>query len=155
SKMSHSTQAQVEEAVTFAAWNKLYPPPEFINVDEGVTGRKLRRDGLDRCKRILEQRLAQTLLVFKVSRLFRGAHPGYAFFQEEIVDEGLRAISVSQGIDTRDEKTWKTLAHIHGLMDEMLIDTIADHVRSGLKSLARMGYVTGPLTVGYRPVDLP
>ena len=152
--MQHSTQAQVEDEIEFAAWHEIYVRPEFICVDEAVSGRKMWRDGLIRCKLILEKRLAQTLLVFKVSRLFRVAYRGYAFFQEEIVEEGLRAVSVSQGIDTNHE-SWKKLAYLHGLMDEMLLETIADHVRSGLKSLAQMGYATGPLTVGYRPVEVP
>jgi site-specific DNA recombinase len=152
SKLQHSTQSQVQDCVEFAGWHRLYPPPEFICVDEAVSGRKTRRDGLDRVRHILQQRLARTLLVFKVSRLFRVAYKGYAFFQEEIVEEGLRALSVSQGIDTADEKTWKSLAYLHGLMDEMLLATIADHVRSGIKSLFHAGYVTGALTLGYRPV---
>ena len=41
--LQHSTRAQVEDDVEFAAWNHMYPPPEFINVDEGVSGRKLPR----------------------------------------------------------------------------------------------------------------
>jgi len=155
SKMQHSTQSQVQDCVEFAGSHQMYPPPEYICIDEAVSGRKARRDGLDRVKLILKQRLAQTLLVFKVSRLFRVAYRGYAFFQEEIVEEGLRALSVSQGIDTSDEKTWKSLAYLHGLMDEMLLETIADHVRSGIKSLFQAGYVTGALTVGYHAVPIP
>jgi site-specific DNA recombinase len=155
SKMQHSTADQVRDCVTFAAWHKQYPAPEFICVDEATSGRKDRRNGLERVKLILEDRLAHTLLVFKVSRLFRVAYKGFAFFQEQIVDKGLRAVSVSQGIDTTNDKIWKGLAYLHGLMDEMLLDTIADHVRSGLKGLFLAGCVTGALSVGYRPVVIP
>jgi hypothetical protein len=155
SKMQHSTASQVEECVSFAAWHQIYAPPEYFCIDEAVSGRKARREGLDRVKQLLKERRAQILLVYKVSRLFRVAYKGYAFFQEELVEEGLRGISVSQGIDTRDEKTWKGLTCLHGLMDEMLLETIADHARSGLKSLFLLGYVTGALPVGYRPVEVP
>jgi hypothetical protein len=31
SKMQHSTEAQVEDTVEFAAWHKIYVPPEFMN----------------------------------------------------------------------------------------------------------------------------
>jgi DNA invertase Pin-like site-specific DNA recombinase len=155
SKMQHSTSSQVEECVTFAAWHEIYPPPEYVCVDEAVSGRKARRDGLERVKELLTECRAQILLVYKVSRLFRLAYKGYAFFQEELVEEGLRGISVSQGIDTRDEKTWKNLTYLHGIMDEMLLESIADHVRSGIKSLFLAGYTTGALTVGYRPVEVP
>ena len=133
-KMQHSTTEQVQADIRFAAANKIYVPSEFISVDEGVSGRKSRRDGLERAKSILREKRARVLLVFKVSRLFRAAYRGFMFFQEDVVEEGLRAISVSQGIDTQDEKTWKQLTYLHGIMDEMLLTTIADHVRLGLNA---------------------
>lgn len=154
SKLQHSTSAQVVECVRYAAAHGIYVPPEYVSVDEGVSGRKQRRDGLNRAKAILQAKRAQVLLVFKVSRLFRVAYKGFAFFQEEVVEEGLRAISISQAIDTADDRSWKQLAYLHGIMDEMLLTTIADHVRSGLSGLFQQGYVTGPLTVGYKPVEV-
>ncbi len=155
SKLQHSTAAQIADCVLYAARHNTYLPPEYVCVDEAVSGRKTRRDGLERIKAILQPKLADTLLVFKVSRLFRVAYRGFQFFQEEVVEEGLRAVSVSQGIDTADEKTWKQLAYLHGIMDEMLLSTIADHVRSGIGDLFRQGYVTGALPVGYRAKVVP
>ena len=155
SKLQHSTAAQITDCVLYAAKHNIYLPPEFVCVDEAVSGRKTRRDGLDRVKAILHGKLANVLLVFKVSRLFRVAYRGFQFFQEEVVEEGLRAISISQGIDTADEKTWKQLAYLHGIMDEMLLSSIADHVRSGIADLFRQGYVTGALPVGFRAKVIP
>jgi site-specific DNA recombinase len=155
SKLQHSTLAQVRDNVQAAARGHIYVPPEFVCIDEAVSGRKARRDGLDRMRLILKHRLARVLLVFKVSRLFRVAYLGFKFFQEDVVEEGLRAISISQGIDTADEKAWKPLAYLHGVMDEMLLGSIADHVRSGIKDLFLQGYVTGALPVGYRAVEVP
>lgn len=132
SEMQHSTPSQVRDCVQYAANHDIYVPPEFVCVDEAVSGRKSRRDGLARMTALLKAKLVRVLLVFKVSRLFRVAYLGFKFFQEEIVEEGLRAISISQGIDTADQKAWKQLAYLHGIMDEMLVGTIADHVRSGL-----------------------
>src|SRR5262245_56237583 len=43
-KLQHSTQTQVQENVEFAAWHRMYPPPEYVCVDEAVSGRKTRRD---------------------------------------------------------------------------------------------------------------
>ena len=148
SKLQHSTPAQVHDNVQFAANHKTYVPPEFVCVDEATTGSKLRRDGFDRVKLILQQKLAKVLLVFKVSRLFRLAYRGFQFFQEDIVDEDLRAFSISQGIDTSDAKTWKVLAYLHGIMDELLLSTIADHVRSGIGNLFRNGFVVGAAASG-------
>jgi DNA invertase Pin-like site-specific DNA recombinase len=154
-KLGHSTSAQIAECMQGAAARRIYVPPEYICVDEGVTGRKSRRDGLERAKLILQAKLVDVILVYKVSRLFRVAYKGFAFVQEEVVDEGLRAISVSQGIDTRDEKTWKMLMYLHGMSDEMLLGTIADHVRSGQVLLFLQGYAIGALPVGYCRVEVP
>lgn len=155
SKLQHSTEAQVTECLLRAAVLRIYVPPEYICVDEGVSGRKSQRDGLDRMKIILKERLARVLLVFKVSRLFRAVLRGFQFLNEEVVEKGLRAVSVSQGIDTDNKNSWKQLCYFHGMMDEMLLTTIADHVRSGIANLFRGGYIVGGLTVGYRPEAVP
>ena len=44
----------------------------------------------------------------------------------------MRGISVTQGIDTN-SKTWKGMTVLHGLADDLLLEAISDHVRSGLK----------------------
>jgi hypothetical protein len=86
-KMQHRTTDQVTECVIYAARYGAYIPPEYVCVDEGVSGRKLRRDGLDRARFILEQRRAKVLFTYKVSRLFRVAYRGFQFFQEEVVED--------------------------------------------------------------------
>ena len=154
-KLQHSTDDQVRECVQWAARNGIYVPPELISVDEGVKGKRLRRAGLERTKSILSERMAEVLLVFKASRLFRQAGKGYQFINEEVVEEGLRAVSVSQGIDTNDRKTWKLQLQIHGLLDDLLLDAIADHVRSGLTGLFLNNWVTGAIGVGYRRKEIP
>lgn len=148
-ELQHSTESQIREIMCFAARAGIYIPPEYLCVDEGETGRRMGRDGLDRTKAILNGKLATVLLVFKVSRLLRVAYKSFQFVNDHVVEKGLRAISVSQGIDTRDEKTWKALMYLHGMLDDMLLDTIADHCRAGITSLFLDGYVTGALTLGY------
>jgi site-specific DNA recombinase len=154
-KMQDSTESQLLAIIKYAAEHRFYVPPEFVCVDEAQKGRKQRRDGLDRMKLILAEKLVSTLLVFKVSRLFRLGYKGFQFVQENVVDEGLRAISVTQGIDTSDKKTWRGLMYMHGMMDDLLLETIADHCRAGLQSLFQQGFVTGALSVGFRPVAVP
>lgn len=154
-KLQHSTDDQVRENIQWAAKNRIYIPPEFISVDEGVKGKRMQRAGLDRTKEILRAGVATVLLVYKVSRLFRQAGKGYQFINEEVVEEGLRAVSVSQGIDTNDRKTWKLQLQIHGLLDDMLIDAIGDHVRSGLTGLFLNNWTTGALGIGYRRKEVP
>lgn len=154
-KLQHSTDDQVRENIQWAAKNRIYVPPELISVDEGVKGKRTQRAGLDRTKAILRERLAKVLLVYKASRLFRQAGKGYQFINEEVVEEGLRAVSVSQGIDTNDRKTWKLQLQIHGIMDDMLLDAIADHVRAGLTGLFLNNWTTGAIGIGYRRKEIP
>ncbi len=154
-KLQNSTDDQVRENIQWAAKNRIYVPPELISIDEAVKGKCVRRAGLERTKAILRERLASVLLVFKASRLFRQAGKGFLFINEEVVEQGLRAVSVSQGIDTSDRKIWKLQLQIHGLMDDMLLDAIADHVRSGLKGLFLNNWTTGALGIGFRPKELP
>jgi hypothetical protein len=155
SKQQHSTDDQVRECIAFAASHGMYVPPELISIDEAVKGYRRRRAGLDRLKTILRERQATVLLVFKVSRLFRQANMGYRLFQEEIVEEGLRAISVSQNIDTAEAKSWKIVTQLHGIMDDVFVESLSDHCRAGQKGLFLGGYTVGALPVGYRPVEVP
>jgi site-specific DNA recombinase len=153
-KNQHSTDDQARAVVQFAARNAMYVPPELISVDEGTTGRRIRRDGLDRLKAILKAHRASVMLVFKASRLFRQAGEGFRLINDHVVEEGLRAISVSQGIDTDDRRSWKLQLVLHGLADEMLLDAIADHCREGLIGLFLKGWSVGAHGVGYHAVEI-
>jgi len=155
SKQQHSTDDQVRTCVQHAAAKGIYCPPEYVSADEGQRGYYTRRLGLDRTLLILKHTAASVLLVFKASRLYRQAFKGYALIQQEVVEEGYRAISVTQGIDTADTKAWKMLFQVHGMVDDMVVEATADHVRAGLKGLFSRGYTVGALPIGYRRKELP
>jgi hypothetical protein len=125
-KMQHSTEAQVVECVKFAALHRMFVIPQFVCVDEAEKGRKVNRHAIKRMKAILERELVDVLLVFKLSRLFRKPYEGYRFIEQECVERRIRAIAVTQGVDTDDKKTCKPLCCLHGLSDEMLLDAISD-----------------------------
>lgn len=44
---------------------------------------------------------------------------------------------------------------VHGLCDDILLDAISDHVRSGLRGIFEKGWTVGPVGVGYRRKILP
>ena len=155
SKRQNSTADQVRTCVQHAATKGIYTPPELVSADEAQRGYRARRDGLERMRSILRQRVATTLLVFKASRLYRQAFKGYQLIQQEVVEEGLRAISVTQGIDTADTKAWKMLFQVHGMVDDMFVEATADHVRANLQGLHARGFTTGALPVAYRRKELP
>jgi len=148
-ELSRSTVDQIVEIMIFTARKKIYVPPEFVCVDEAVTGKKSRRAGLDRAKWLLSSGVATVFAVFKLSRLLRTCYKSVGFIQEEVVDQGLRAISVTQNVDTDDKGNWRKLTYLYGLMDETLLTSIGDHVRSSLKTLASNGYSIGAMTAGF------
>lgn len=153
-KDQDSTEAQATECLKGAVQKQIYVPPEYVCADEGVSGRKMNRAGLDRARQILSANQVDALLIYKVSRLFRKASRGYQFFEEELVEAGLRGICVSQGIDTANTAHWKLLMQVHGMTDEMFLATTADHVLSGMEQAFRQGDVIGALNVGYKGVEI-
>lgn len=154
-KEQHSTEDQVRGCISYAGLNRIFVPPEFICIDEAVKGRRSRRKGLARMLAILEGKYIDTLLVFKASRIFRKAHKSMAFIDEEVVERGIRAISVFQGIDTANTQGWRLLFGIHSLIDEQFVDSLGDYVRNSLKGVFLEGHVTGALGVGYRRREVP
>lgn len=154
-KDQDSTEAQAAECLKAAVEKNIYVPPEYVCADEGVSGRKTNRDGLNRVRQILASKLVEVLLVYKLSRLFRKATKGYQFFEEELVEAGLRGISVSQGIDTANCGQWKLLIQVHGITDELFLTTTADHVLSGMEQAFRRGEVIGALNIGFKGVEIP
>jgi hypothetical protein len=152
--MQQSTDNQVYDCVYFAARNRIYTPAEYVCVDEGVTGKQTRRDGLDRVKMILAEKMARILLVFKVSRLFRVGYKGARFIQEEVVDEDLRAISVSEGLDTANPD-WRSRLGLQGIIDENTLTVNTDFARSANRKRFRQGYAMGAATLGYQREVIP
>ena len=154
-KTQGSTEDQVRACVEYAARNGMYCPAELLCTDEAKSGRRTERDGLTRVTYILANRHAQVMLVFKLSRLYRQSYRAIQFIREEIVDAHLRAVAVSQAIDTDDKKTWRLQVGVHSLIDEEFLEAVADHVREGLVGLHMRGWTTGALPVGYYPKEVP
>lgn len=149
-KTQHSDEDQLRSICFFAGQNGLYLPPEFVCADIGVSGRRNRRNGLKRVKAILNTDAATCLLIFSLSRLFRKSYESAKFIQEEIVESGRRAVAVIQGIDTADDNAWKLRSQVYGVLDELSLEVIAQHVREGQRGLFLKRWVTGPIGVGYR-----
>lgn len=126
-KVQQSKEDQVREVIQWAAKDRIYIPPEFICVDESAEGKRTKRDGLVRANAILREGLATVLLAYEASRLFRQAGKTLNFIEEEVVEKGLRAVIVSQRIDTDDRKAWKMQLQIHSVMADTFLNAIADH----------------------------
>ena len=127
----HRPELQVQQCVIYAAQHEIYVPPEFICVDEATGFHTSTRDGLEHTKEILRRQLVDVLLVSEIGRLFRAKLYGFTFIQENVVDRDLRAISVSDGIDTANERAWKRRIRMYRRMNEMVseanLEDFLDH----------------------------
>lgn len=155
SAIQHSSADQLRENIIAATRLKIFIPPALICLDEAKKGRSSRRVGLSRLKEILQCGSTLVLVLFKLSRLFRNSYKGHEFIAERVVERGHRAIVFSDGIDTDDRKTWKAQVQLRGIMDDMYLDTLVDHVKAGLIGIFEKGWTVGPLGVGYHRKILP
>ncbi|MCH8149824.1 MAG: recombinase family protein, partial [Planctomycetes bacterium] len=155
SKIQHSSEDQLRENILVAARLRIFIPPQLICLDEAKKGRTTRRVGLSRLKEILQSGRSFVLVLFKLSRLFRSSYKGHEFIAERVVENGHRAVVFNDGIDTNDKKAWKAQVQLRGILDDMYLDTLVDHVKAGLVGIFEKGWTVGPLGVGYRPKILP
>lgn len=151
--LQQSTATQVLQCVRKATELRIFIPVEFLCVDEAVSGKVSRRPGLNRLRYLSEWGLIEAVSLFNLSRLYRNAMKSCLFVAENLVEEGIRCFAAAQDFDT-DSSRWKLVLHIHGIVDELQLDSTSEHVRAGLGNLFRHGNTTGPTTVGYEAVEV-
>ena len=156
SKLQHSTHAQVQHTVEYAARHKMYVPPEYICVDEAEKGRRVRRDGLERAKVDLGKPSGPDPSWSLRSRVCCGrgtkaSSSSTRRWSRKVCEPSARARESTPAM----KKPGRHSCILHGMMDEMLLDTIADHCRAGLKTLFQQGFTTGAIPVGYRRAEVP
>lgn len=154
SKKQGSTEDQLRSCAEHAARNRIYVDPELIAVDEAVSGRKSHRVGFERVKEMLIHTPANVLITYSTSRLMRRGYAAHKFLQEEIVDQNLRAIAVTEQLDT-DQEDWDFKTGFYSIRDDQFIKTLAKAVRNGQIGLHDNGYITGAIPVGFMGVDDP
>jgi len=154
-KIQHSSEDQLRENIFAAARLKVFIPPHLICLDEAKKGRSTRRVGLSRLKAILQCGCSLVLVLFKLSRLHRNSYKGYEFIAERVVENGHRVIIFNDGIDSIDKRAWKAQVQLRGILDDMYVDSLIDHVKAGLVGLFEKRWTVGPHGIGYRSKILP
>ena len=150
SRFQHSIEDQIRVCKEWAEKNGITVPDELIFTDRAVTGKSSRRQGLKDFQKALADDRAGVAIMFTTNRLYRKFYQSLAFVEEEIVDRGKRAVFVKSGpIDTDDKEHWRKLLHIHALMDEFVIQTIAAHVQSAHEGLLLQCRVFGTVAFGF------
>ena len=109
SKLQHSTNAQVQHNVEYAARHGQTRPPEFICVDEAGKGAPSSAGtAWSEPRRSVKSRLRTAFCSCSTLCLLRTGYRSFQFVNEDVVDVGFEGRSAtSQGIDTRDEKIWE------------------------------------------------
>jgi site-specific DNA recombinase len=156
SRFQHSIEDQIRVCKDWAEKNGITVPDELIFVDRAVTGKSCRRQGLKDFQQALAENRAHVAIMFTTNRLYRKFYQSLAFVEEEIVDKGKRAVFVKSGpIDTDDKEHWRQLLHIHALMDEFVIQTVAAHVQSAHEGLLLQCRVFGTVAFGFTGEVIP
>jgi site-specific DNA recombinase len=150
-----STQDQLRQCADFAerqGWEFL---EKYVYIDEAVTGARDDRPGLQRllAAAFSSPRPFDCILVDDTSRLSRNLADALRLI-ERLKFAGIRVIAVSQGIDSQNQQA-DVLLTVHGLVDSLYIQEIAQKTRRGLEGKMLRGLHAGGRTYGYSSATSP
>ena len=117
--------------------------------DEGISGAKSSRPGLDALLRDVRRRRVSTVVVWSLSRLGRSLKNLLAIV-EEFETCGVTLISLKEGWDLG-TPTGRMIFQIMGALAEWEREQIRERVKSGLKAARARGSRLGRPTVSYDP----
>ena len=149
--MQDSYYGQIERCIHRAMENGAIVLPAYIFGDQGVSGKKKKRPGLDRFKTMLERKQVTTVVTFHISRIFRKKYLAIQFLHEEIHERGIRALDIVDNFDTNNPH-WKRLVELTMLASDILMEGLPDFVRMGQRAQFLAGFVIGACPKGFRPV---
>src|SRR5262249_16021051 len=155
SRFQHSISDQVRTLYEAALRQGIRVPREYVCFDMAVRGCKAQRPGLSGLRTVLASKGVGVLLVFTTNRLFRKTYKALQFIEEEVVERGIRCLFVKSGVDSADEKRWRTLLQIHAMTDEFVVGMYADNVRAAHEELFDHHLLFGKITFGYLAQPIP
>jgi len=149
-----SIEDQLRECREAAARNSYAIPDSLHFSDAAVSGATVVRDGLDDLREAARHGRIQILFVHSLSRLSRETTFGLPLLKELNVVNGVRIISVSEGIDS-DQPLWYEMAMISSLQNERYLKELAANTRRGLVGTVVSPYSCGDYVFGYTSVPSP
>jgi site-specific DNA recombinase len=134
----------------YASRNGIDVLDAHVYVDEGLSGVGMDRPSLQPLLHaaLAPQRPFDVILVDDTSRLSRSTESVLSIYRK-LNFAGLQLISVSQGIDSRQEQAG-TLLTIHGLIDSSYVRELAKKTHRGCESAVLRGLHVGGSCFGYR-----
>lgn len=155
SRFQDSIVDQVRTLLEAALKLKIFIPREHIYFDMAVRGFQDRRPGLTALRKAMKEKQFDVFLVFTTSRLFRRTYKALQFVEEELVERGIRGVFLKSGIDTGDDKDWRTMFQVLATMDEAMVRMYASHVRASHEGLFIRGMVFNSLPLGFTGEVVP
>jgi len=116
-------------------------------LDEGFSGSTIARPGLQDLMRDCRRKLIDTIVIWKLDRLFRSLHH-FVELALELQALNIRLVSLTEAIDFGSPQG-RLLANLLAVFSEFERDIIRERVREGLKNAVRKGKRLGrkPLEV--------
>ena len=125
---------------------------EHVYADEAASGALTDRSGLKALRAAAEQGQFQVVLVDDLSRLARNTLLMLSVL-EEFRFNGVRVVSVADGLDTDDEESAVGI-QIRGIFNELQLTDLRKKTFRGQLGQKQRGFVVGEATYGYRSVPV-
>ena len=125
---------------------------EHVYADEAASGALIDRSGLKALRAAAEQGQFQVVLVDDLSRLARNTLLMLSVL-EEFRFNGVRVVSVADGLDTDDEESAVGI-QIRGIFNELQLTDLRKKTFRGQLGQKQRGFVVGEATYGYRSVSV-
>jgi DNA invertase Pin-like site-specific DNA recombinase len=156
--MSVSTEEQAEEGVSLddvqGAKMKCYAELYNIEIvelieDPGVSGKSLKRDGLQRALEMLRNGEAEGLLIYKLDRLTRSISDWQYLIDNYFGEKaGKQLLSVSDSIDTR-TAAGRLVLNVLITVAQWERETIGERTRDALRAKIKKGHRVGSILYGF------
>lgn len=116
-------------------------PEDNIFVDHGLSGRKMKRPGLDLALKLMAGRPGWTLVVWKLDRLGRDAL-GLMEMGKQFTDNGWNLVSITEQIDTR-TPFGKFYFGLLAMLAQLESDMTGERTKSAMAYVKGQGGIVG------------
>lgn len=143
-----SVEYQLTEIQDYCLRNGLEFDSAYI--DTAVSGRKVAgRDSFFKMIHDIKAGFIKTIVVYKFNRMFRNSYESHKY-RKLFKKHGVKLLSVTQQLDD-ETSSGRLMINVLSDIDQYQSETISDHVKSGMREMARQGYFTGgTVPYGYK-----
>lgn len=145
-----SIEYQLSEIQEYCLKNGLELDKAYI--DQATTAKKVAgRDNFFKLIHDIKAGYVNILIVYKFSRIFRNSYESHKY-RKLFKKYGVKLISITQQLDD-ETSTGRLMINVLSDIDQFQSETISDHVKSGMREMAKQGYFTGgTVPFGYKTV---